>query len=620
MQLFVFHVLIFSISVLLVSGQVRSRIPTKWQQRTPGEGGLTVHITNALEPSYYSYFFTAIRNWENATQRGGFNSVKFVISTATSGGPDCEDGRYNGIVICSADYGPTGWVGIEQTVSDGGDMVKSMVKINNYYLAKVPPDYKQYTLCHELGHSLGLEHDDENFYNKGTQSCMDYTAYVKDSQAPNKINYDELTAMYGKLPVAAIPQQATSLAKPSAIILRPSGSSISVATPQRILPKPLRAAPKRVPQRVLPKPAPTTLKPIKQPPRSNSASPLVISNKPSSLPRPTKVTVPPSTKPTLLPTMRPTPLPCCSYNNKLCGMAGYCDFSKFACESQCAGIWLNGKTRQQRQESNCKGLYDTPCVASYECCGNSICQLGAYVGHAVCVPGPPTMSPSQHPSSGPTSVPSMAPLKPTMAPVTTSKPTTTSAKASLAAAASSQQQQQPEQIVQHLDPMHCFCPKTCTREVLNVMTDGSQTCSSQIDIQMKQYALSELYACVLVSQAYAACGDTKCNPYLCPGSELHRRMQGEHSRFIQREQAQITLDPRNFVSDLGHDPNRLGELIDATATSLRYALHKTNTIGNNTEAAALNTNVRFSFMPDDVFAYLKSLGSKSANHNSNKEN
>jgi len=591
----------------------RSRIPIKWQQSVPGQG-VTVRINNALDPSYHPYFFTSIKNWGNASQLGVPASIQFNVSTIPPSASACVNGIYGEIVVCNADYGKTSWVGIELSATDGGTMLKSIVKVNDYYLARVPPDYKQYTLCHEIGHSIGLEHQDENFYNKGTQSCMDYTSYVKDSKQPNKVDYEKLIQLYGKLPTPPISVPVTA-PKP------PPTNVILVGTPKKVTSqsKPIPVSYGKLVTRV-------TTKPMKASSKPKSSTNMPVSSKPSVEPtsQPSHSKSPvhkPSVNPTNTPTMRPTPLPCCSYDNKSCGMAGFCDSSKYICQIQCAGIWLDGKTRQQREESNCKGLKDKQCAASYECCGNSLCQPNPYLGYSVCFPGPPTMSPSKRPSSRPTKsmIPSSAPSKLTVPPTDPKRVTSIPIQKH----ETSQSQQQVQEVTV-IDPMHCLCPQTCSRNILSSYADQFQTCRYYINYQMKQNAMSELYACLLISQAYATCGGTSCNPYLCPGSELQRRVllsggyRGIASattlqqsvkldtgimNFHERIPRRITLQQLNLTSierDIGIERVLLGDLIQTSSDSLRYSLVKDG-------GSTLVTEVKFSFISDDLLKYFESL-------------
>ena len=52
-------------------------------------------------------------------------------------------------------------------------------------------------MCHELGHSFGLGHDDEDFYNDDNNHCMDYTLNYSNSKHPKEVNFLKLEEFYG---------------------------------------------------------------------------------------------------------------------------------------------------------------------------------------------------------------------------------------------------------------------------------------------------------------------------------------------------------------------------------------------------------------------------------------
>ena len=54
-------------------------------------------------------------------------------------------------------------------------------------------------MCQEVGHTLGLDHQDENFDNPNLGTCMDYTSDPGTNQHPNQHDYDELEAIYAHL-------------------------------------------------------------------------------------------------------------------------------------------------------------------------------------------------------------------------------------------------------------------------------------------------------------------------------------------------------------------------------------------------------------------------------------
>jgi len=58
------------------------------------------------------------------------------------------------------------------------------------------PEWRRMVMCQEIGHDLGLGHQDENFTNPTLGSCMDYTSDPSTNQQPKQHDYDQLAAIY----------------------------------------------------------------------------------------------------------------------------------------------------------------------------------------------------------------------------------------------------------------------------------------------------------------------------------------------------------------------------------------------------------------------------------------
>ena len=61
------------------------------------------------------------------------------------------------------------------------------------------PVWRQFVVCQEVGHTFGLDHQDENFSNPNLGTCMDYTNNPSTNQHPNRHDYDELVTIYSHL-------------------------------------------------------------------------------------------------------------------------------------------------------------------------------------------------------------------------------------------------------------------------------------------------------------------------------------------------------------------------------------------------------------------------------------
>ena len=103
--------------------------------------------------------------------------------------------------ICNLAYGQNGWLGIAGiSIDSNGHIVRGYTKLNDTYFAWSyynTDAWKQTVTCQELGHDIGLDHQDENFNNTSLQSCMDYQDPPWAS--PNAHDYEELGIIYAHL-------------------------------------------------------------------------------------------------------------------------------------------------------------------------------------------------------------------------------------------------------------------------------------------------------------------------------------------------------------------------------------------------------------------------------------
>jgi len=106
------------------------------------------------------------------------------------------------ILICNSKYGKTGWLGIAQIWISGEHITQGIVKMNDTYFNMQQyntPELRRLVMCQEIGHTLGLSHQDEDFYNIPLGSCMDYSSNPVLNQHPNFHDYEELELIYEHL-------------------------------------------------------------------------------------------------------------------------------------------------------------------------------------------------------------------------------------------------------------------------------------------------------------------------------------------------------------------------------------------------------------------------------------
>ncbi|MDH4177176.1 MAG: hypothetical protein OEV72_06340, partial [Thermoleophilia bacterium] len=106
------------------------------------------------------------------------------------------------VEVCNDTYGNRGWLGIAQIWASGDHITQGTVQLNDSYLLSGgynSPAWRRLVTCQELGHTFGLDHQDENFSNPNLGTCMDYTNSPDSNQHPNSHDYEQLFTIYTHL-------------------------------------------------------------------------------------------------------------------------------------------------------------------------------------------------------------------------------------------------------------------------------------------------------------------------------------------------------------------------------------------------------------------------------------
>lgn len=162
---------------------------------------LSIKVAKNVSTAWDSQFNYATNDW---TQAGSIDLIKVTGSADRAQCP----ATYGRVEACSYAYGKTGWLGLGQVWTSDGHIVQGTVKLNDTYFAD--PRYntaawRRFVVCQELGHTLGLDHQDINTSNPNLGSCMDYTSDptgtlgtngTLNNKRPNKHDYDQLALIY----------------------------------------------------------------------------------------------------------------------------------------------------------------------------------------------------------------------------------------------------------------------------------------------------------------------------------------------------------------------------------------------------------------------------------------
>lgn len=148
-----------------------------------------------LSAQWDSYLSSASYDWGRSS-RFDTKIVQGRINATT-----CKGSTAN-IQVCNASYGTTGWLGLAQLGVNGDHISYASVKLNDTYFTMSRYNtsaWKRLVMCQEIGHALGLDHQDENFNNKPLGTCMDYTSDPTPNQRPNMADYYTLLDVYRHL-------------------------------------------------------------------------------------------------------------------------------------------------------------------------------------------------------------------------------------------------------------------------------------------------------------------------------------------------------------------------------------------------------------------------------------
>jgi hypothetical protein len=154
----------------------------------PNNGGLHLTLLNALDDTWQDEFYEAVGDWEESP------ALSLEVERVDV---DYDCNRVDGVmVICNANFGETGWVGINQNEIKKDVIVSSVTKMNEFYLRNAEYEHRRYTMCHEVGHGFGLPHTDEDPYNANLGNCLDYTKDPGANLYPGAVNLSKLKSMY----------------------------------------------------------------------------------------------------------------------------------------------------------------------------------------------------------------------------------------------------------------------------------------------------------------------------------------------------------------------------------------------------------------------------------------
>lgn len=172
----------------------------------------TLKLGDNVSSQWDSHLDTSISDWSpssvlNLTKVAGTTNPKNCRPTS---------GR---VEVCNSKYGNNGWLGIAQIWLSGGHISQGIVKLNDTYYNTATyntPAWRNLVMCQEIGHTFGLDHQDEAFDNPNLGTCMDYTNNPASNQHPNQHDFDMLEQIYAHVDSTTTVGQTVNRMPPAA--------------------------------------------------------------------------------------------------------------------------------------------------------------------------------------------------------------------------------------------------------------------------------------------------------------------------------------------------------------------------------------------------------------------
>lgn len=158
----------------------------------------TVKLGDNVSSAWDAHLPTASSDW---------NVSAVLDTTIVAGGTRPKNCRPTSgrVEVCNANYGNNGWLGIAQIWTSGEHITQGITKMNDTYFNTSTyntPAWRRLVICQEVGHTFGLDHQDENFNNGNLGTCMDYTSDPDgppSNEHPNSHDYAQLASIYEHL-------------------------------------------------------------------------------------------------------------------------------------------------------------------------------------------------------------------------------------------------------------------------------------------------------------------------------------------------------------------------------------------------------------------------------------
>jgi hypothetical protein len=203
----VFTSVLFFLTVVALPSSARAHHAWGSYHWARASNPFTLLLGSNLSSTWVPILKTTSTDWSKSTVL----DTRVVTGSTTQRRCRPTTGR---VEVCDDTYGNNGWLGVAQIWVSGTHITQGTVKLNDTYFNTAKYNttaWRNLVSCQEIGHTLGLDHQDENFTNADLGTCMDYTNNPSANQHPNQHDYDELGTIYRHLDSTSTVTASTSL-------------------------------------------------------------------------------------------------------------------------------------------------------------------------------------------------------------------------------------------------------------------------------------------------------------------------------------------------------------------------------------------------------------------------
>jgi hypothetical protein len=171
---------------------------------------LLLDIGNNLSSAWGTHLRDALVDWNTPPVDTDIPTVLITTMKPGNGSAKClpTKGR---VEVCDGAGRST--LGFARVWLRNDHIEQAIVRLSDYHLLTPgskynTPAFRQLVVCQEVGHTFGLDHQDEDSYNPNVGSCMDYTTdpdgTISDpdqlsDERPNRHDFEQLATIYAHL-------------------------------------------------------------------------------------------------------------------------------------------------------------------------------------------------------------------------------------------------------------------------------------------------------------------------------------------------------------------------------------------------------------------------------------